>query len=122
LPGAPAIVEGLVDLRGRPCAVLDIRARFGLPARLPSLSDHLLVADAGPRRVGFRVDAVERIEQLGDRRIDAVPGAGPAEQRWVGVVRLADGLVLIHEPAAFLASAEAEALDDAVARLAGSPS
>src|SRR5262249_18625738 len=33
LPGAPAVVEGVFNLRGKVVPVLDIRGRFGLPPR-----------------------------------------------------------------------------------------
>ena len=34
LPNAPAVIEGVVNVRGRVLPVLDMRARFRLPARL----------------------------------------------------------------------------------------
>src|SRR5436309_14010618 len=41
LPRAPAIVEGVIDLRGTIVPVLDIRARFRLPAKPPEPPHHL---------------------------------------------------------------------------------
>ena len=46
LPKAPTIVEGVVNIRGVVVPVMDIRARFRLPARPPHPADHLLVARA----------------------------------------------------------------------------
>src|SRR5947209_286603 len=60
LPGAPAVVEGVVNLRGAIVPVLDLRQRFGLPARPATPADHLIVAEADGRPVALRVDrAVE---------------------------------------------------------------
>ena len=39
LPRAPAVVEGLLNLRGELLPVLDLRRRFRLPARRLSASD-----------------------------------------------------------------------------------
>jgi purine-binding chemotaxis protein CheW len=35
LPRAPAVVEGVINLRGKVVPVLDVRGRFRLPARGP---------------------------------------------------------------------------------------
>src|ERR1700720_4210722 len=56
LPRTPAIVEGVINLRGTVVPVLDIRARFRLPARAVEHTDHLIVAWAGQRLVALRVD------------------------------------------------------------------
>src|SRR5205085_8492167 len=56
LPKAPAVVEGLVNVRGTLVPVLDVRGRFGLPAKPLAPTDHLIVARAGGRLVALRVD------------------------------------------------------------------
>ena len=56
LPRAPAVVEGILNLRGRVVPVYDIRSRFGLPPKAVELTDHLIVAQAGERLVAVRVD------------------------------------------------------------------
>ena len=47
LPRAPAIVEGVVNLRGAVVPVLDIRSRFRLPPKPMEPTDHFVVARAG---------------------------------------------------------------------------
>src|SRR5881296_2430916 len=47
LPAAPAVIEGVVDVRGRVLPVLDVRARFRLPPKALDPSDHFIVASAG---------------------------------------------------------------------------
>ena len=56
LPRAPAIVEGVVNLRGAVVPVLDIRSRFRLPPKPMEPTDHFVVARAGERLVALRVD------------------------------------------------------------------
>lgn len=117
LPAAPAIVEGLIDARGRLVPVLDIRARFGLPPRPVVPSDHLVIVRAGSRTVAVRADRavalvpVDEAAMASGREVrDIVPGS-----RYVaGVARLPDGLVLIHDLGTFLTQAEEAALDAAV--------
>jgi purine-binding chemotaxis protein CheW len=113
MPGAPDVVEGVINVRGSVVAMLDLRARFGLPRRPPLLSDHLVMARVGRRLVALRVDRALDLLTVPRSAIDhAVASAAPHVG---GVARLADGLVLIHDLATFLSREEAEVLDAALA-------
>ncbi len=116
LPGAPAAVEGVVDLRGTVVPVFDLRARLGLTRRPPILSDHLVFARVGSRVVGLRVDRAVDLAVIDTSRIEEGLALAPAPYV-SGVARLDDGLVLIHDLATFLTSEEAVALDEALASL-----
>ncbi len=111
LPGAPALVEGMINLRGRVVPVLDLRARFGLGATVIEVSDHLIIARARSRLVAIRVDAARALVSVGSGDIEAAESTGAAV---AGVAKLPDGLVLIHDLATFLSAAEGERLDAAV--------
>jgi purine-binding chemotaxis protein CheW len=115
LPGAPVVVEGVVDVRGTIVPVLDLRRRFGLPERPVTLSDLLIIASSGARRVALRTDGEASI-----RKID--PGAlgqandSLAQSRYVaGLAKLPDGIIVIHDLARFLSEAESESLAKALA-------
>lgn len=114
LPRAPAIVEGIINVRGDVVPVLDVRTRFGIRAKPAEHTDHLIVARAGSRLVALRTDRA-----LGLTRVDA--GAVASGQSiasgleyLAGVACLPDGLVLIHDLSTFLSQAEAAALDEAL--------
>lgn len=113
LPKAPAVVEGIIDLRGRLVPVLDLRARFRHPPRALDLSDRLVVARAAGRLVALRVDEAIGLEPMGQVR--ALDGLVPRAGYVAGVARLDDGLVLVHDLATFLTEAESEAIDRALA-------
>ncbi|PTL83513.1 chemotaxis protein CheW [Vitiosangium sp. GDMCC 1.1324] len=115
LPRAPAVVEGLLDLRGELLPVLDMRRRFRLPARPLSSEDHLVVAQAGPRRVALRVDRAEGLLALEPSAIDRTPAELPGVGYVAGALKLPDGLVLLHDLRTFLSAAEALALEEALA-------
>lgn len=119
LPKAPTIVEGVVNIRGVVVPVMDIRARFRLPAQPPHPADHLLVARAGARLVALRVDQVLGLELMDPHDTQDAAAITPRTEYLVGVARRRDGLVMLHDLGAFLADAEASDLDDA---LASSPS
>jgi purine-binding chemotaxis protein CheW len=115
LPGAPAVVDGVLDLHGRVVPVLSLRRRFGLPDRPLRPDDVFVVATVAERRVALRADAA-----LGIARVDPadVVPAGDVVARpghVGGVARLPDGLALIHDLRTFLSDAEAAGVDAALA-------
>ncbi|WP_224362551.1 chemotaxis protein CheW [Hyalangium versicolor] len=115
LPQAPDVVEGLLNLRGELLPVLDLRRRFRLPPRPLAPSDHLIVAQAGPRRVVLRVDRTEEVLTLEPGTLDETPATLPGVGYVAGAVKLPEGLVLVHDLKTFLSEAEGLALDSALA-------
>lgn len=112
LPQAPSIVEGVINLRGALVPVLDIRARFELPAKPLALADQLIVATAGRRVVALRVEAPLDFIAIDPALIeDPAPMVGHVGLI-AGVAKLPDGLVLIHKLRVFLSAAEGQALDE----------
>ena len=112
LPAVPAIVEGIINLRGTLVPVLDIRARFRLPAKAIDIGDHLVVARAGPRMVAIRADRVVDVLTIDPNDIDDAKGAAVSSAYVSGVAKLPDGLLLIHNLTMFLSEAEEAGLDD----------
>src|SRR5512146_1278568 len=79
VPGAPAHVEGVINLRGRIISVIDLRKRCGAPAE-PNRKNRILVAESAGRRVGLMVDAASEVLRIPESTIDppsAVFGDGP---------------------------------------------
>jgi len=114
LPGAPAFIEGVVNVRGRILPVLDIRARFHLPAKPLDPSDHFIVAWAGARGVILRVDRATHLALVDEASVQSARDLGPSATYVAGVAKLDGGLVLIHDLATFLSAAEAASLDEAL--------
>jgi len=114
LPQAPQIVLGVVNVQGRVVPVVNLRRRFRLPERDFALADQLLIARTARRPVALAADAVTGVleytaqEAAGAR--DIVPGIEYVE----GVVKLPDGLVLIHDLDRFLSLEEEAALGRAI--------
>jgi len=114
LPGAPDVIEGVVNVRGRVLPVLDMRARFRLPARPLDPSDHFIVASAGPRGVILHVDGATHLALLDEASIQPSQSLGPSANYVAGVAKLEEGMVLIHDLATFLSDAEGASLDQAL--------
>lgn len=114
LPGAPGVVEGAINLRGRVVPVLDLRARFGLRPKPVDPDQHLILASAGGRLVALRTDRATRLTTVPVSGIDSAAEVTPAARQIAGVAKLPDGLVLIHDVEAFLTQAESEMLEAAL--------
>ncbi len=118
LPLAPDIVLGAIDVGGRVLPVFNMRRRFRLPERTIDPADQFLIARTAQRTVVLAIDAAQGVlERPATDTIDAAsiaPGLGHLQ----GVIRLEDGLVLIHDLEQFLSPDEARTLDEAMSRQA----
>ena len=64
VPGTPAFVEGVVNLRGKVNPVVDLRKRFGLPVGERSADNRIVVVDIGGQDIGMIVDAVTEVMRI----------------------------------------------------------
>jgi purine-binding chemotaxis protein CheW len=114
LPKAPGIVLGIFDLHGCIIPIINIRRRFGRPAREISPDQQFIIAETSVRRVALVVDSTHGVRDVieADRiQSDAILRELPYVR---GVVRLPDGLVLVHDLETLLDLEEVAALDDAL--------
>jgi len=106
LPGAPEIVTGVINIQGQVVPVYNIRRRFSLPERETSLNDQLIVANASKRKVAIVADRVSGMVECPRQEIvsaaDVLPGMDYVE----GIIKQADGLIIIHDLDKFLSPAE----------------
>jgi purine-binding chemotaxis protein CheW len=114
LPKAPEIVLGVINLHGQIVPVYDLRARFRLPVREGSLSDHLLVARTARRTVGLISDKVAGVIIRSGGEITTAAHISSDLEYIEGVVKLEDGLVFIHDLDTFLSFEEATQLEEAI--------
>jgi purine-binding chemotaxis protein CheW len=114
LPQAPAIVEGVINVRGVLVPVLDIRGRFHLPPKPPEPTDHLIVARAGGRLVALRVDRAVELTRLEPAAVERAEAVVPGVAYVAHMAKLPDGLVLVHDLKTFLSQAEAAELAEAM--------
>jgi len=82
IPRAPAMVQGVVNLRGRVVTVVELRGLLGL--RGATAAQKIILLDRGRRDLGLLVTEVEGIETI-DR---IVPGPGHPTSSVRGVARL----------------------------------
>src|SRR5581483_7507566 len=64
LPEGPAVLAGLLRVRGLLVPVIDARLRLGMPAASPRASQRIVLLDLGGRVAGLWVDAVQGVVSL----------------------------------------------------------
>lgn len=114
LPKAPDIVLGVVNIQGRVIPVINMRRRFNLPEREIALTDQLVIAHTAQRPVALVADAVLDIIAYPAQSMIAAEDVLPNIEYVEGVVKLADGLILIHDLDKFLSLEEEDLLDHAL--------
>jgi purine-binding chemotaxis protein CheW len=119
LPGAPAIVLGVINVHGRHVAVFDVRGRFGAGAAELGLDEHLIVVRADGRLVALAVDRATGLASIAAAEIAGRDALGVEARHVAGVAGGAEGAVVIHDIDRFLDEQEARRLDDALAVLDG---
>jgi len=73
VPGAPAYVAGLVHVRGRVVPVVDLRARFGLPAVPHEIDHRIVVVQVGTRVAGLLVDSAREVLNIDEAAFEKPP-------------------------------------------------
>ena len=114
VPGAPAFVLGIINLRGNVVAIIDTRSRFNLPPREVDDASRILILEAGDYVVGFLVDSVSEVAELRNENIECAPdtGSSRAASRFIrGLYNRAEGLLILIDAARLLS-------DDELAELA----
>jgi len=100
VPRASEAVRGVMNLRGRVVAVVDLAALVGLsPQRLEAGHGQVLIRDRGKRALGFLIGGVLGVEPIAPPE-DAAPGLVR------GVAAAAGGAATILGPEALATEAE----------------
>ncbi len=114
LPNAPDIILGVVNFQGRVIPVINVRRRFCLPEREIALTDKLVVAHTARRDVALIVDSVLDVLAGSEQNFITTANILPKLEYVDGVVKLTDGLIIIHDLEKFLSLDEESSLDRAL--------
>ena len=95
LPGAPAYVRGLVNLRGAIVTVIDLAARLG--GGTSAHDGSVVLAEFGNKNVGLAVDEVRDVQILPPERFE--PATGDVARGGIvrGLGHLDSGVVIVLE-------------------------
>ena len=117
IPGAPRVIEGALNLRGKIVPVVDIRSALDLGAKEHAPTDYLVVLELRNRLSAIRVDDILEVREILPAEIEATAplSATLASVRAMsGIVAQEDGALVIFDPEAFLTEAEERALSAAL--------
>jgi len=114
LPKAPEIVLGLINLRGKIIPVLNVRRRFRVPERQIGLQDHFIIARTSRRVVALPVDSAGGVIEISGQEVTEASDILSGLEHVEGVVKLRDGMLLIHDLERFLSLEEEATLDRAL--------
>lgn len=111
LLGAPDIIEGAINLRGRIVPVVDVRKRLELPGSIVSPEQYLIALATSDRWIAVRVDDVEDVMDVEQTSMESPASLSPILRRLQGVAAIASGALVIYDVDGFLTQAEQDALD-----------
>ena len=117
LPKAPEIVRGIIDVHGEIVPVVDIRRRFAISEKEAGLDDRLLIARTLSRNVAIVVDDVTGLIDASGLKLIEAEKIVPGIEHVAGVVKLEDGMVLIHDIDKFLSLDEEKELAAALKKI-----
>lgn len=77
VPGSPAVMQGVVNLRGKVIPVLSMRCRFSLPPGEPHPHNVVIVVDGGDgTQIGLAVDRVREVAKFTEADTEPPPSYG----------------------------------------------
>ena len=80
VPGADPFVYGLINVRGRVVPLADLRLKFAMEQRPPTIDTRIVVIeveiDGEPIIVGIRVDKVYEVTELAPSALEETPRIG----------------------------------------------
>lgn len=114
LPNAPDIVPGVINVEGMVVPLIDMRKRLGLPERELDLDDQFVIANTSERTVALVVDVSTGVIEPPEKDVTLSEEVLPGAEQFQGVIKLPDGMILIHNLHRFLDLEEIQMLDDAL--------
>ncbi len=80
VPGADRFVNGLINVRGRVVPLADLRLKFAMDQRPPTIDTRIVVVeidiDGDPTIVGIRADKVYEVAELEPSALEETPRIG----------------------------------------------
>ena len=115
IPGSPASVEGVINLRGKVIPVLDLRKRFHLSAEDHTRSSRIVVVEVGGQTIGLIVDGVSEVLRISPERVEPPsPLVTGIDSRYLrGIAKLDGRLIVLLDLDQVLSATEQQQLEAA---------
>ena len=128
IPNTPDHIEGVINLRGKIIAVVDLSKRFGEAAIQHNSKSRIVVVELEERLVGLLVNSASEVLRLSPSEIEAPQNVFPNEDMnyVTGVGKLQDRLIILLDLSRILQRVEWPRLNDvaefAAAAMSAGPS
>uniref|UniRef100_A0A7C2NWA3 Chemotaxis protein CheW n=1 Tax=Schlesneria paludicola TaxID=360056 RepID=A0A7C2NWA3_9PLAN len=108
VPDAPAMVSGVVNLRGDVVTVVNLRTVLDLPQVARTSQTRLMIVQHGPESIGLLVDRVADVVMVSAKTEEPLPAnVGGVDGRYfTGVYRVGSELLVVLDVAAALTATE----------------
>lgn len=83
VPGMPAHVIGVLNLRGKVIPIIDVRLRFHLPVREYDDRTCIIVVNVNENSVGLVVDKVSEVIDIPQEDIEPPPTTGKSHNQYI---------------------------------------
>jgi len=111
MPHSPGYVKGVINLRGAVLPIIDLSARLGMPATVPTARHVIIVAQVHRKVVGLLVDAVSDILTVTEDNVQPTPEIASELQRQFarGILAIDKRMICLLELEAIFPETESEA-------------
>lgn len=97
LPGMPAYIKGIVNLRGKVVPVIDTRLKFGMEERPYDDKTCIVVLDIHDMHIGLIVDSVSEVLTVENSQLSAPPTINSMHSvEYLSSVTETDGKVVLN--------------------------
>ena len=118
MPASVSFIEGIINLRGVVIPVVDLRKRFGLESTEHNKETRIMVVHRQGQDIGMIVDSVTEVLRTTSDLIEPISSQVTTidSKLLVGIVKLADRLVLLLATDLILSHADLDLREEALAR------
>ena len=111
MPHSPGYMKGVINLRGAVLPIIDLSARLGMPATVPTARHVIIVAQVHRKVVGLLVDAVSDILTVTEDNVQPTPEIASELQRQFarGILAIDKRMICLLELEAIFPETESEA-------------
>lgn len=112
LPGMPAFVEGIMNLRGSVIPIMDLKKRIGLGATEQQDTTRIVVVNMKNQRCGVKVDDVEEIIPIEEGAMEDAPSiaGGVGSQFILGIGKVDNRMIIAIDMQKILTEGEQQEL------------
>ncbi|MEA3465572.1 MAG: chemotaxis protein CheW [Thermodesulfobacteriota bacterium] len=113
VPDMPAFIKGVVNLRGKVIPVMDVRARFSIPAREYDERTCIIVVQLNTTSVGLVVDKVNEVVDIPPQNIEPPPrtSVGNSTEYIQGMGKMGDRVIILLNVGKLLYDSDLEEID-----------